>query len=320
MATETETIIPLSKEFNYSFEIIQKSIDEEKRIIEGFATTEDVDREDQVVSLKAVEKALILYQKNPTVRADHKAPPIGTTLSAKAMQKDGHKGLFVRVQIGKNTRACDEAWALIKQGLYKAFSIGGIVKAIKSVYSKVAGKHIQKISEIMISEISITDAPANQACMFTVLGKSLSDIDTSSLEVDTTMTDTEFSKQVEDFSKRMDVVEKGQESMGVEQKSMGEDITVIKTLLEKQAGDSETEEEKKKKKEKEEEAEKQTLIQLKKGLVSLGFSFPKDPLRTASNEGDEGNDPIKPSSGPLTIEKMFKAKYGAPPEQTGGIA
>lgn len=315
---ETTKLNPLSKAFNYSFEIIQKTIDEDKRIIEGFATTEDVDREDQVVSLKAVEKALVLYQKNPTVRADHKAPPIGTTLKAQAMQKNGHKGLFVQVQIGKNTRACDEAWALIKQGLYKAFSIGGIVKAIKSVYSKAAGKTIQQINEIMISEISITDAPANQACMFTVLGKS---VDLKSLE-DGNLTDTknesdsEFSKNVEAFSKRIEGVEAKTETMS-------KDITEIKTILTKQAEDSESDEEKKKKKEDEEKAEKSALIVLKKQMETLGFTVLKDPLRTANNEGEPPKDPSNEPATPLTISKMLQKKYQtapatAPPEG-GGI-
>lgn len=308
---ETETIIPLSKEFTYSFEIIQKSIDEEKRIIAGFATTEDVDREDQVVSLKAVEKALALYQKNPTVRADHGPPPIGTTIAAKAMQKDGHKGLFVRVQIGKNTRATDEAWTLIKQGLYKAFSIGGIVKAIKSVYSKAAGKQIQQITEIMISEISITDAPANQACLFTVLGKSLGDIDPSRLEVGKTMTDSEFSKEIEDFSKRIGIVEETTATMS-------KDVGEIKAMLTKQAEDSESEEEKKKKEKEEEEAEKASLIVLKKQLEGLGLTFEKDPLRAANNEGDPPKDPKDQPATPLTISKMFSRKYGAPPQKEGG--
>lgn len=170
---ETNNVISLQKAFNYAFEIRKDTIDPNTRIIEGFATTENIDREDQIVDLKAVEKALGMYLKNPTVRADHRPPPIGETLIAESRQVNGNKGLFVKVQIGKNTRATDEAWSLIEQGLYKAFSIGGQVRGMKNIYNKAAQRHIQHVTDILISEISITDAPANQTCMFEVISKSL---------------------------------------------------------------------------------------------------------------------------------------------------
>lgn len=373
---ETNNVIPLQKAFNYAFEIRKDAIDPSKRIIEGFATTEDIDREDQIVDLKAVEKALNMYLKNPTVRADHRPPPIGETLIAEPRQVNGNKGLFVQVQIGKNTRATDEAWSLIEQGLYKAFSIGGQVRGMKNLYNKSAKRHIQHVTDILISEISVTDAPANQSCMFAVISKSLDATDFQGdiptliiwdyltkkvgpwkdfeacvthlmgdpdfkprgeyatkreaaqavcasieskqkalgLEVKPTMSEPDLSKQLENIDTRFKALEEGQAETT-------KSIEDIKELLTKQAPDhEETEEEKKKREEKEkkEEAKKAasedlSLIPsetLKKSLEQIGFTFPEEPQRAALQNTTPGETPPTDSKTPLTLNKMFQARYG----------
>jgi hypothetical protein len=242
---------PIQKAFNYSFEIQKDAIDLEDRIIEGFATTEGIDREDQVVALSAVEKALKLYLKNPTIRADHGPPPIGKTIDAKPRILNGIKGLWIRAQIGKGTRACEDAWNGIRQGLYNAFSIGGIVKGIKTIYSRKLGKHIQKITEFLISEISITDAPANQECMFEIIAKSVNAHGLEDRDMTETKQETEkdFTKEFESFSKRVDTLEvKFDEISEATSKQFAE----IKELLTK----STDEEDEEKNKENEEEEEK----------------------------------------------------------------
>ena len=95
-----------------------KAIDEERRIIEGVASTPTPDRIGDVVVPEGMEFKLpfpFLYQHNSR-------QPIGTVMTAK-VTKDG---MSVRVQIARAGVAAfiDEAWALIKEGLIRGLSIG----------------------------------------------------------------------------------------------------------------------------------------------------------------------------------------------------
>lgn len=140
-------------------------VNEEDRIIQGYATTGSIDEDEQIISQKAVEDALKPYTKYPTIRADHRPPPVGKTIAG-VMDK---RGLNVKVQIGKNITACDDAWNAIKQRLYTAFSIGGKILEVQKSFSKLAGKDIETVTKLKILEISLTDSPANRDCFFDVI-------------------------------------------------------------------------------------------------------------------------------------------------------
>lgn len=147
-------------------------VDEEERIIEGYATTGSIDEDEQIISQKAVADALKPYSKYPTIRADHGPPPVGKAIKGEM----DTTGLNVQVQIGKDITACDDAWESIKQGLYTAFSIGGKILETKMTYNKAAGKEIETVTKLKILEISLTDSPANRDCFFEVLKSTVKDM------------------------------------------------------------------------------------------------------------------------------------------------
>lgn len=93
-----------------------KSIDEEKRIITGIATTLSPDRDGDIVVPAGASYTLpipLLYQ--------HKHDkPIGSVI--KAVVTKG--GIEVTAQIGQGVDFIEEAWSLIKQGLLGGLSIG----------------------------------------------------------------------------------------------------------------------------------------------------------------------------------------------------
>lgn len=94
-----------------------KSVDDDKRIIEGMASTPETDRQGDIVEPAGAEFSLplpLLWQHNP-------GEPIGQVTWAQVTSK----GIKIRAQIAKDLLPrIDEAWALIKSGLVRGLSIG----------------------------------------------------------------------------------------------------------------------------------------------------------------------------------------------------
>lgn len=120
-----------------------EKIDKEERMVYGYATTPDLDSDGEIIKIEAIEKSLPDYLKFPTIREMHQPKAIGTTKEAEVRKK----GLWIGAKIVDKA-----AWELVKEGVYKAFSIGGDVL-------KRAGNIIQELDLI---EISLVDVPANK--------------------------------------------------------------------------------------------------------------------------------------------------------------
>lgn len=130
-----------------------KTIDEDKRIIEGIASTPTPDRMQDVVELDGMSFSLpmpFLYQHNSR-------QPIGKVIAAKKT-KDG---LEIKAQIAPDIAPyIGEAYALIKAGLVPGLSIG--FRAIEEAYNReTGGFHFIKTE---LYEISAVTIPANAEC------------------------------------------------------------------------------------------------------------------------------------------------------------
>lgn len=120
-----------------------KKIDEEERMVFGYASTPDLDSDGEVIKLEALEKALPAYLQFPTLREMHQPKAVGTTKTAEITKG----GLYIGAKV-----VTDEAWKLVKEGVYKAFSIGGnVIKKVNNV-----------IQELELVEVSLVDVPANK--------------------------------------------------------------------------------------------------------------------------------------------------------------
>jgi HK97 family phage major capsid protein/HK97 family phage prohead protease len=99
-----------------------KALDDDKRMIEGFATTPTVDRAGDIVESAGAEFKLPI----PLLWQHDSQKPIGHVLAAK-VSKDG---IRVRAQLARVDEAgplkdrLDEAWQSIKSGLVRGLSIG----------------------------------------------------------------------------------------------------------------------------------------------------------------------------------------------------
>jgi hypothetical protein len=136
-------------------------IDEEQRMVWGYASTEAVDNSGEVIKKDAIEQALEDYMQFANIREMHQLSAVGV---AKEAQVDD-RGLYLGAKV-----VDDNAWTKVKEGVYKGFSVGGKVQGRDSKNKKV-------ITKLSLSEISLVDRPCNPEAVFDVFKAEGSDMD-----------------------------------------------------------------------------------------------------------------------------------------------
>jgi HK97 family phage prohead protease len=163
--------------FNFEKYLPISKVNEDERMVYGYASTPDLDSQGEVVELEAIKKALPSYMKFPTIREMHTTNAVGRTKSAKV----DDKGLFIQAKI-----VDDNAWKKVKEGVFNGFSIGG--KAVQMVGNT--------IKELRLTEISLVDVPANKSAVITLFKK---DTVAKSEEVSVKSEKSELQKSYEDY-------------------------------------------------------------------------------------------------------------------------
>jgi phage head maturation protease len=125
-------------------------LDEEQRLVFGYASTEALDSQHEIVKREALEAALPSYLKFANIREMHGPSAVGVAKEASI----DHKGLYLAAKVVDPL-----AWEKVKEGVYKGFSIGG-----KAVKRDPANRHI--ITQLELHEISLVDRPANPEAVF----------------------------------------------------------------------------------------------------------------------------------------------------------
>lgn len=126
--------------------------DDEQRMVYGYASTEAVDHDGEVILRSAIEGALEDYMKFANIREMHQPSAVGIAKEASV----DDKGLYIAAKV-----VDDSAWAKVVEGVYKGFSIGGRVLERDAKVRKT-------ITKIGLSEISLVDRPANPEATFDV--------------------------------------------------------------------------------------------------------------------------------------------------------
>ncbi len=125
--------------------------------IEGYASTNDVDRAGDVVPVAVWEKGIKNYLKNPVVLAYHDHnDPVGRVVEHRV----DSKGLWVKARIS----SAAEIFNLVKDNVLTAFSIG--FKVLDASYD--AATEIFSIKQLELVEISIVSVPCNQNTIFSL--------------------------------------------------------------------------------------------------------------------------------------------------------
>jgi len=162
----------------YHFQMAVKSVEETDDggvVIEGLASTPDIDRYRDIVEPTAFKNALELYMKNPVVLRSHDSDrPIGSVSSAIVTSK----GLKIKAAI-KDEQTAEE----IRDERMRAMSIGYIPMVTELQVEKDDGSlrefnHekdsfwdpavVRVIKELDLVEISVVSTPANGNALFTI--------------------------------------------------------------------------------------------------------------------------------------------------------
>lgn len=140
---------------NSAFSIKSDASSDSSVYIEGYASTNDVDRHGDVVPSSVWEKGIQNYLKNPVILAYHDhSQPIGRMVE----YKGDSKGLWIKARVSSAAKQ----FSLIKDGILSAFSIG--FRVLDAEYNSAA--EVFLIKELELVEISVVSVPANQNSLF----------------------------------------------------------------------------------------------------------------------------------------------------------
>lgn len=126
-----------------------RSVDEEKRIIRGIATTPTVARDGDIIETKGIQFKLPL----PFLWR-HK-DPFGNVTKAAV----NHEGIEVEVQVGRAgiSASIDEQWAMVREGIVRGLSLGW--RTLEEHFDKTFGGFVITKSEWL--ELSAVPVPAD---------------------------------------------------------------------------------------------------------------------------------------------------------------
>ncbi len=138
-------------------------VDKERRIVSGFATLDNVDRQNDIVTAEASVKAFSAFKGN--IREMHQPSAVGKMVSFKEdkyfdpQSKKFYSGVFVSAYVSKGAQ---NTWEKVLDGTLSGFSIGGKMNKWDDAYDEKMDKTIRIIKDYDLVELSLVDSPANQ--------------------------------------------------------------------------------------------------------------------------------------------------------------
>ena len=138
-------------------------VDQERRIVSGFASLDNVDKQNDIVTTEASMSAFAKFRGN--IREMHQPSAVGKMISFKEEKyfdpesKKFYKGVYVSTYISKGA---PNAWEKVLDGTYTGFSIGGRMNKWDDAYDEKMDKQIRIIKDYDLIELSLVDSPANQ--------------------------------------------------------------------------------------------------------------------------------------------------------------
>lgn len=178
------------------------SIDMKSSSLIAFASTKDIDRDEEIIEPSAFTESLVDFRKNPVVlwAHDHGSLPI-----AKSLQEEiTTDGLLFNPKFADHQFAKD-VWELYKGSYLNAFSVGFIPKA--SEERDIDGRKIRAHIKVELLEVSAVPVPSNRGAVALrqITGSdSLKEISEKQMVEALIKFDLEYKAKSEETQKRMD--------------------------------------------------------------------------------------------------------------------
>ena len=138
-------------------------VDKERRMVSGFATLDNIDKQSDIVPTDVSIKAFERFRGN--LREMHMPIAVGRVMSFKSdkfydREEDKfYNGVYVDAYISKGAQ---DTWEKVLDGTLSGFSIGGSIKDTEDQYDPEMDKSIRVIKDYELHELSLVDNPANQ--------------------------------------------------------------------------------------------------------------------------------------------------------------
>jgi FtsZ-binding cell division protein ZapB len=138
-------------------------VDKERRIVSGFASLDNLDKQMDIVTSEASMNAFAKFRGN--IREMHQPLAVGKMINFKEDKyfdpesKKFYKGVFVSAYVSKGAQ---DTWEKVLDGTLTGFSIGGRMNKWDDAYDEKSDTQIRIIKEYDLVELSLVDSPANQ--------------------------------------------------------------------------------------------------------------------------------------------------------------
>ena len=138
-------------------------VDRERRIVSGFATLDNVDKQADIVTSEASMSAFSKFRGN--IREMHQPVAVGKMVSFKEDKyfdpesKKFYSGVYVSAYVSKGAQ---DTWEKVLDGTLSGFSIGGRMNKWDDGFDTKLDKSIRIIKDYDLVELSLVDTPANQ--------------------------------------------------------------------------------------------------------------------------------------------------------------
>ena len=138
-------------------------VDAERRIVSGFATLDNIDKQADIVTTDASIKAFKKFRGN--IREMHQPTAVGKMVSFKEDKyfdpesKKFYSGVYVSAYVSKGAQ---DTWEKVLDGTLSGFSIGGRMNKWDDAFDEKMDKTIRIIKDYDLVELSLVDSPANQ--------------------------------------------------------------------------------------------------------------------------------------------------------------
>ena len=218
-------------------------VDIERRMVSGFATLDNIDKQGDIVTTESSIEAFKNFRGN--LREMHQPSAVGKIVSFKEDRyfdpndKKFYSGVYVSAYVSKGAQ---NAWEKVLDGTYTGFSIGGNIKSWDDAYNEDMDKTIRVIKDYDLFELSLVDSPANQFANIVSIEKKdgLNVIDgmLSKVETENIFYDAETGMvMVSDSETAMHpVTQKQMQNIGFVEKNDSEKVNMIKFLVDSAKG------------------------------------------------------------------------------------
>ncbi len=210
-------------------------------MIGGYASIEIVDKQNDLITLKALNEAVLKYMENPKFRnvmTNHSNVQVGEVVKS-YRDKTGRLwktevddvGFFVVIKLRDDIEKAKEINRGIRKGSLRSFSIGGqALQKVKKNHPELG--EFNEISKLELHEVTICEKGINPEAKFDILKqdktknkvKTMSKIEKALEELDALMAEVNTLRKEEEEEKQMPEEEKmGGEYMDTEEDMMPEE-------------------------------------------------------------------------------------------------